>query len=278
MKSLKNGRTWWRFSTGYLNCEPIIKHGFVYAAGEDGTLWALNLWGSDRIAWTYRDDGAFAAPPSLLHGMLYVGDNDGMIHALEAASGKLHWKTKVASADSRSRQLFSNAMVTADRVYVGAADGMLYALNRRDGELLWQHDCGDWIRSRPFCSEGIVCAATLDGNVVAVKDEGNECTELWNTKTGRHPIYADLSGDAEGVIATTSDFQAVALDLRTGNRQWRSIAHPLHAVRWCACLCRFDAGHCSSSGHCRRRSRLVHRSRRVRDRRGCRVGSTSLAI
>ena len=107
VKSLKNGRTWWRFSTGYLGSEPIMKHGFVYAAGEDGTLWALNLWGSDRIAWTYRDDGSFAAPPSLLNGMLYVGDNEGMIHALEAASGKLHWKTKVASADSRSRQLFS---------------------------------------------------------------------------------------------------------------------------------------------------------------------------
>jgi outer membrane protein assembly factor BamB len=158
--------------------------------------------------------------------MLYMGDNNGTVHAIDAASGKCRWKTTVTSSDSRSRQLFSKAAVSDRRVYLGAVDGILYALDRTSGARMWQHDCGDWIRSRPHYAGEIVCTATLDGKVVAVRDDGGACATLWTADTGRHPIYADLTGDAEGVIATTSDFQTIALDLRTGKRQWRrSLIH-----------------------------------------------------
>jgi outer membrane protein assembly factor BamB len=94
---------------------------------------------------------------------------------------------------------------------------------------MWQHDCGDWIRSRPHYAGGIVCAATLNGKIVAVRDNGSACATLWTADAGRHPIYADLSGDTEGVIATTSDFQTVALELHTGKRQWtRSLIRCTH--------------------------------------------------
>lgn len=235
VKSIKSGRTWWRFSTGPLSSEPVVSElvrgdGFVYATGRDGTLWALHLKGDQRVAWTYRVDGSWGAEPAVLGNMLYIGDNNGTVHAIDAASGKCRWKTTVTSSDSRSRQLFSRAAVSDRRVYLGAADGILYALDRTSGDLIWQHDCGDWIRSRPHCAGEIVCTATLDGKVVAVRDDGDACATLWTADTGRHPIYADLAGDAEGVIATTSDFQTVALDLHTGKRQWsRSLIRCTHS-------------------------------------------------
>jgi outer membrane protein assembly factor BamB len=221
VKSLKSGRTWWRFSTGPLSSEPVIDGQLLYATGSDGTLWALHLTENQRIAWTYQVDGSWGAEPSVVGGTLYIGDNTGTVHAIDAASGKCHWKTTVTSRDPRSRQLFSKAAVSDRRVYLGAADGILYALDRTTGQQKWQHDCGDWIRSRPFCAGEIVCAATLEGKVVAVRDDGDRATTAWTADTGRHPIYADLAGDAEGVLATTSDFQVAALDLHTGERQWR---------------------------------------------------------
>ena len=135
VKSLKNGRTWWRFSTGPLSSEPVIKGGFVYATGRDGTLWALHLKGDQRVAWTYRVDGSWGAEPTVLGDMLYIGDNNGTVHAIDAASGKCRWKTTVTSSDSRSRQLFSRAAVSDRRVYLGAVDGILYALDRTSGAL-----------------------------------------------------------------------------------------------------------------------------------------------
>jgi outer membrane protein assembly factor BamB len=225
-----SGRTWWRFPTGPLTNEPVIKGGFVYAAASDGTLWALHLKGDQRVAWTYRVDGSWGAAPAVSGDVLYIGDNNGTVHAIDAASGKCLWKTSVTTGDSRSRQLFSRATVNDRRVYLGAADGILYALDRASGTLVWQHACGAWIRSRPHCAGDIVCTATLDGKVVAVRDDGDTCATLWTAETGRHPIYADLTGDAEGVIATTSDFQTVALDLRTGDRQWgRSLVRCTHS-------------------------------------------------
>jgi len=230
VKSLTSGRTWWRFSTGPLSSEPAIKGGSVYAAGRDGTLWALHLKADQRVAWTYRVDGPWGAEPTVLGDMLYIGDNNGTVHAIDAASGKCRWKTTVTSCDSRSRQLFSKAAVSDPRVYLGAVDGILYALDRTSGARMWQHDCGDWIRSRPHYAGAIVCAATLDGKVVAVRDDGGACATLWTADTGRHPIYADLTGDAEGVVVTTSDFQTVALDLHTGRRQWsRSLIRTTHS-------------------------------------------------
>ncbi len=82
VKSLKSGRTWWRFSTGPLSGEPVIKDGFVYATGRDGTLWALHLKADQRVAWTYRVDGSWGAEPAVLGDMLYVGDNNGTVHLL----------------------------------------------------------------------------------------------------------------------------------------------------------------------------------------------------
>ena len=178
-------------------------------------------WREDqRVAWTYYVEGSWGAAPTVMGNMLYIGDNNGVVHAINAVSGKCCWKLGVAPANTRSRKLFSRAAVSDRRVYLGAADGTLYALDRASGARMWQHDCGDWIRSQPHCAGGVVCAATLDGKVIAVTDEGNACQALWSAELGRHPIYADLAGDHEGVIATTSDFQTVALDLRTGKRQW----------------------------------------------------------
>ncbi len=175
VKSLKSGRTWWRFSTGPLSGEPVTNGEFVYATGTDGTLWALHLKADQRVAWTYQVDGSWGAEPTVVGDMLYIGDNAGTVHAIDAASGKCRWKTAVTSSDSRSRQLFSRATVSDRRVYLGAADGILYALDRTSGAVAWQHDCGDWIRSRPHCAGAIVCAATLDGKVIAVRDDGDAC-------------------------------------------------------------------------------------------------------
>ena len=58
VKSLQSGRTWWRFSTGPMSSEPVIKGKLVYATGSNGTLWALHLKGGQRVAWTDRVDGS----------------------------------------------------------------------------------------------------------------------------------------------------------------------------------------------------------------------------
>jgi hypothetical protein len=58
-------KVWWD-SAQAVASEPVIRGGFVYATGRDGTLWALHLKGDQRVAWTYRVDGSWGAEPTVL--------------------------------------------------------------------------------------------------------------------------------------------------------------------------------------------------------------------
>ena len=221
VKSLKSGRTWWRFRTGYLPAAPVLAGERVYAAAEDGTLWALHLWGDQRVAWTYSIAASWGAAPVEHEGVLYAGANDGTVYTLDAASGQPRWQTPVARPDPRSRQLFSPVALANGRCYLGGTDGALYALDQQSGELLWEHACGDWIRAQPFVSGKTICVATLDGTVAAVEDRGARAKPRWVARPGRYPIYADLAGDADGVLVSTADLQIIALNIRDGKEQWR---------------------------------------------------------
>lgn len=226
VKSLLSGRTWWRFPTGYLPAEPVLAANYVFAAAEDGTLWALNLWDDQRVAWTALNPSGWGAAPVEQQGAIYLGGNDGAVYSFETKTGRLRWNTKVAEPDARVRRLFSSAAVAGGRVYLGGADGFLHALDAETGRPIWKQNCGGWIRARPFVSGKVVTVATLEGEVVALEDSGEHPKMLWTARLGRFPIYADLAGDANGVLVSTSDFDLVAYGLGDGKEQWRQSLIP----------------------------------------------------
>jgi len=222
VKSLLSGRTWWRFPTGFLPDEPLLAANHVFAACEDGALWALNLRGDQRVAWTYSNPAGWGSTPTQHGNFIYIGGNDGAVYAFEAQSGTLRWKTAVASPMPQARRLFATPAVAEDRIYVGAANGILYALDASSGRLAWKYDCGDWIRARPCVVGQRICAATLDGELVAVRDEQTRAAPLWTARVSRFPIYADLAADEDGVLVSTSDFDLVACRWTDGKEQWRA--------------------------------------------------------
>ena len=63
-----------------------------------------------------------------------------------------------------------------------------------------------------------VFAACLDGTVTALDLEG---TPRWSASVGRHPVFADLVGDKQGVLVSTSDLFLHSLDPHTGSPRWR---------------------------------------------------------
>jgi outer membrane protein assembly factor BamB len=221
VQSLKTGATWWRFPAGDLSDGPVIVGEHVYAAGEDGTLWAFNLLGHQRVAWTFRIDSPWGAAPTLVDGVLIAGANNGTVYAIDAATGRQKWSVKVTEADPRSRQFFSPVAATEKRLYIGGCDGSLYALDMGSGAVVWKVDCGDWVRSQPFINGSTVCIATLEGKVFAYQDEGSSARLLWEAFPDGHPILSDLDGDAQGVLVNTANLDLVALDLRDGHEQWR---------------------------------------------------------
>jgi outer membrane protein assembly factor BamB len=204
---------------GAVNGTPVIAGGTVYIGSYTGTLFALDLI-SGATVWTY-DTGAAVLEPNLkvnlgilgsaavADGAVYVGDATATLHALDAASGTLRWKTKVD--DQRAACIWSSPIAAGDAVYVGVASvaketgfrGNVVALDAATGAQQWK------TYSVPGEADG--------GGVFAVpaldRDRGLLYAGTQNAYSANPAPY----GNPTSVLA---------LDLATGKERWVFNAPP----------------------------------------------------
>jgi len=95
-----------------------------------------------------------------------VGSNDKNLYAIDAATGKMNWKTNLGGA------VFSSPAVTTGSVYVGSSDGNMYALNR-DGTIRWKHSVGKNVKvwTSPTASQGRLYFGSHAGKVVVLEEK-----------------------------------------------------------------------------------------------------------
>ena len=74
---------------------PIAVGKFVFTAGDDGTVRALDA-SSGRVVWEYATGAPIKASPTVWQGRLYVGSGNGCVYALEATTGRLLWRFQAA--------------------------------------------------------------------------------------------------------------------------------------------------------------------------------------
>jgi outer membrane protein assembly factor BamB len=91
-------------------------------------------------------------------------------------------------------------------------------VDTRNGQLDWKADASDWIRARPLVVGDAVFTAGLDGKVTAFDLLGKQ---RWSVPAGSHPILADLAGNPNGVLASSSGLFLYSLDPSTGKEQWK---------------------------------------------------------
>jgi len=75
---------------------------------------------------------AFPTAPVAAGGLVFTSGPDGIVRALDAASGKLHWKAYTGGT-VRVPPTISNG-----RALVGSGDGWVYAFEAKTGRLLWR--------------------------------------------------------------------------------------------------------------------------------------------
>jgi polyvinyl alcohol dehydrogenase (cytochrome) len=145
----------WTIETGgAVNGTPIITGGTVYIGSYTGTLLALEL-ATGRTIWTYATGAAVLEPELGVNlgilgsaavdgGVVYVGDATATVHALDAVTGALRWKTKVD--DQTAACIWSSPIVANGTVFVGVASvakevgfrGNVVALDAASGAQKWK--------------------------------------------------------------------------------------------------------------------------------------------
>ena len=128
---------------------PVTADGKVFTAASDGVVSTLSLADGKRL-WTFATGGPVMTSPAWDRGYLFVPSGDGWLYALDANTGTLAWKRRVAPLERRIcvfDKLVSNWPVAAVLVADGevfATAGMMHtdgvismALDPSTGDIRW---------------------------------------------------------------------------------------------------------------------------------------------
>ena len=218
---LRNGRRWWALRVGQLFGEILLDKELIFAGTDNGLLYALNLKGGNRVHWTFDAGSPIRTTPVVDGDSVITANESGYLIAVDRSSGKEKWRTRLNTGEPRAFQLFSTPAVSDGKVFIGSATSWLYCVEAASGKLLWQAEASDWIRSRPMVIGNRVYAASIDGTVTAMQFDVSGYSRLWSGQAGHHLLFADLSGNANGILASTSDLFLYSLDPETGKQQWK---------------------------------------------------------
>ena len=129
---------------------PTSAGELVFLCGDDGKVRALD-GDTGSVKLSYITAGSVKQPPTLWKGRAYVGSADGTVYCLEAATGRLLWRFRVAPVERRIMaydRLYStwpieSGILVQDGVAYAAAgiidyDGTyVYALDAKTGKPIW---------------------------------------------------------------------------------------------------------------------------------------------
>ncbi len=144
----------WRYRAppSYNPSAPSSAGELVFLCGDDGKVRAID-GKTGSLKWSYATAGSVKQPPTVWNGRAYVGSGDGAVYCLEAATGQLLWRFRLAPVERRimlydrlssSWPVNSGVLVQEGIAYAAAGiidyDGTyVYALDAETGAPKWRN-------------------------------------------------------------------------------------------------------------------------------------------
>ncbi|MGW2419387.1 outer membrane protein assembly factor BamB family protein [Streptomyces sp. NPDC001709] len=207
----KAGTRLWRFPlAGVLVNHPGVAGDLVYAASNDGTLYAVDAAKGER-RWSYTTKAALGSAPYLVGGVVYLGGDDGKLYALDARTGAERWVFTTGG-------IVHSPVVTGGVAYVGSSDGYLYAVEVSGGKRLWRFRTGHDTHC-PAVVEDTVYVGCSDTRLYAVN--AYDGSERWTfTTAGAVSWIPVVAGGL--VYFCSTDETLYAVRASTGQEVWRA--------------------------------------------------------
>ncbi len=197
-----------------------------------------------RLLWQVKDLGEGYATPSIAAGRLYVQANRGMenefVQAMDAASGKTIWTTRIGNVGAPNQQpsypmARSTPTIDGDVLYALSSDGDLVCLRVTNGALVWKKSLrtdfggkhGKWAYAESPLVDGETIVATPGGEeatLVALQKKTGAL--IWKAAVPGGDVAAYASAiaiDAAGrrQYVQFLDKGVVGVDAKTGKFLWR---------------------------------------------------------
>jgi polyvinyl alcohol dehydrogenase (cytochrome) len=161
----------WTFAfpdTSTMRSQPAVYRGRVFAGGQDGSVYALDMQ-TGCVYWSTAVQSQVRSGITMGEAggnpALFFGDSAGFVYALDATSGKQLWKVRADQHPAST--VTATPVYYKDRLYVGSASreeslsvspgylcctfrGSESALDAATGKLLWKtYTIGDLAKARP---------------------------------------------------------------------------------------------------------------------------------
>ena len=140
---------------------------------EEGNLYKFDFIGNK--IWKYESKNYSLSSPASNGKIIMWGNVKGEIVAVDAKSGKLIYKNKVAE------RFEAGITISDNSAFIGDANGIMYSINIDTGSVNWKFQTAGKIRSIPAYNQNTLYTANLDGSIYSLnKSSGNL---NWHIKT-----------------------------------------------------------------------------------------------
>lgn len=218
------GEILWSFyvpgSSNGIHGSPALDEKKVYIGAYDGIMYALDKENGELV-WATPVGDYIGASPLLANGFLYIAAEtakpDGLLAKMDCNSGEVIWNSQWLGGHSHSSPTYDE---TNKAIVLGANSGRIYSFAEDDGHLLWKEQTHGPIKGTPMIWQNAVYFSSWDKNFHG-RDlkTGNS---LWESfMGGRMQTSLSLIPDYNLGITNTRMGEIVALNLKTGDIQWR---------------------------------------------------------
>ncbi|MDI6704165.1 MAG: PQQ-binding-like beta-propeller repeat protein [bacterium] len=173
----------WKYQTGgEVSSTPCVWNGKVYFGSDDNKIYCLDALTGAKI-WSYETPPPQGSGPYLPRlnyvgsgkvsdkGILHIGDGGGWVYALDAETGVLKWKRKLAKYSIEGSPCLAHGVVYygADNRDAGGKAGMYHALSEDTGKILQSYNIGYDTHNSPIATEDWIYFGADDHKVYGVK-------------------------------------------------------------------------------------------------------------
>jgi outer membrane protein assembly factor BamB len=198
---------------------PLVVGDTVYAANNDGTLYALNLATGGKV-WALPISRDLWGAPVTDGKLIFVSSLDHFLYAVDPQAHKVVWKVDLGGSAPGSPVVSSDGTT----LYIGSFAKKLFAVDSATGSVRWTADTKDWIWSAPALGGDSLFAADISGNIYSLGAPNGK--DAWPTLQPDGPITGSpliLTGSTsqagDSMLVATESGSLFAFDA-TGVKMW----------------------------------------------------------
>jgi eukaryotic-like serine/threonine-protein kinase len=226
---------------------PVADANFIYIAGSNGVLYAVDTTGYTTNNWQYNTGSGMLASPVVYSGQVYVATTGGHIINLEKTHGPAlisgvwtpTWDYPGMGTTSTANFVSSPA-INGPYIYVGSvSDSSMYCVYLatptplttplNTGVLRWTYKTQGAIYSSPTIYGGRCIFGSLDFNVYCLDTSIEPLAPvnptfiprpIWVTTTGSQ-VYSSPLADNQIIYIGSNDENLYALNIIDGHQKWK---------------------------------------------------------